>query len=304
MDARVMHFLSKTTGYTHKQAPAGAKRLLVTHGWLRGNLGDACMNKILLDSLTPKYNVDVAAFPFRHYEEDLTATFRDYAAVLIAPGGGLQNEGDHRAKFIIRDIQHCVRNKIPCVLTSHSIIEQYADSFKDCLVFAREPATHRNVPLSLHVADLAWLQPVPARRSEGRHLIFFRWDNFKGLTRRGNEIFAADQKLCEVGDNSYLCSSDWHRDGLEGLSIDLGLPYIQCEKLSELLGAISTADKVTTDRYHPVIFSRKIGVPVIDFLSRPIPRDVGLLEHLQQPVDKLAEMATRGLNLLNDWLAL
>lgn len=290
--------LGRLTGFRMPNSK-NTRHILMIHGWLRGNLGDACIEAVVLQTLGKNFTVDVVAYPFAPFEADITQAFHDYDAVVVAPGGGIQNANDMRAKHILRDVIYCAANNIPCMFASHSFDPMYADLLPEkCKVFCREPVSHRLLPGSILTADLAWLQAVPVMKRREGHLVFLRHDNYSDLNRRGDTLFAQDTPIVDVGPDTRLCSSDWDRDSLETRSGLLSLPFVRCDTLEALLQVIGRARRVSSDRYHPAIFARMMGCET-EFLARKnCSRDMGLLEQLTMPLDELQSLAAAGLNEL------
>lgn len=299
MDANYIEKLYYQSGFRPMTPTSPSKRILIVHAWLRGNLGDACMQSILLNALCPHYKVDIFADPFLDFRGNYTEWFRNYNVILIAPGGGIQNKGDHRATYIFRDAQFCIDNNIRCAFTSHSIDRSYLKKVpSNCLFLSREQVTHSLLPHSALTSDLAWTQHVPAIEKTNKRLLFLRHDNYRNLYRKGNFIFHENGVITEVDQDTFLCTSDPEHDQLPGRSKSLELPYIECDTLDSLFKEIGAANRVSTDRYHPAIFAKIANCPYIDFYERPISRDTGLRKHLTMDVEELRHMSQKGIEML------
>ena len=161
--------------------------ILLTHGWLRGNLGDFCISRQCirgLRSAIPNLKIALITEPCEDwegkreiaslvdsmaeepYQTDRSHLFRQVDAVINAPGGGLQNRGDHRGPFMLRDAQICGALGIPHFFASHSFHPAFdVSSVERSLFIAREPESFSWLRQcgcnAVSAADLAFLEPMP-----------------------------------------------------------------------------------------------------------------------------------------------
>lgn len=305
--------------------------VLMTHGWIRGNLGDECITRRCIEGLRarlPELRIDlltvndgvwadkraVAGIVDRFLESppdtDLTPFLGRYHAVINAPGGGLQNAGDPRGQFMLRDALACAAAGVPHAFASHSFHPSYdLTALRTSFVVAREPASARILAKrgTAHVrsADLAFLEDVPRATGGTRTLVFLRFGHI-GQARMEGSVLHLDGRRVELRTPDLaLSSSDHARDAklLTELSREWGAPYVPAGTLADLLRLIAGAAHVVTDRYHPAIFAFMAGVPCTFVQREDSPRDEGLqmLLDTRTPAE-LAAMADAGLDALAEWL--
>jgi polysaccharide pyruvyl transferase WcaK-like protein len=306
-------------------------KILLTHGWIKGNLGDLCITaqcihglrtafpdayihlmsdpapewhgKDLMRSLTDRYTEEP-------YSADLTGTFHQYDAIVNVPGGGLQNAGDERGTFMQRDAAYCAAHGIAHVFAGHSFHPSFSvEPLKQSLFLAREPVSHaylaERVCTAVATADPAFLQGVPAHAGGDRTLLFLRFDHFKDIRLDGRTLLL-DGRTIELPDSPLVLStSDPSRDSdiLSALAQKWSVPYLPAHTLEELLGFIAESSCVIGDRYHPIIFSFMTGVPYIFVQRTGSMRDAGLTQLLDMhtPVE-LKEMAQTGVKALCEYI--
>src|SRR3989338_5266941 len=285
-------------------------RILVTHGWLRGNLGDFLITYELLKNLrelVPGLEICLMSIPgIKKIKEhrlvlDLLDDFiegdsqdcrpdffKNFHMIINAPGGGLQDPGDKRAPAILRDAQVCAENGLRHAMGSHSFHPAFdLDPLRHSLVIAREPRSGNLLKgLSIpHVesADLSFLHDYASYPDKGpshKDLLFLRFDLVRKVEFHENSLFIDGQAMpCRRG-NLVLTSSDEERDypKLKMIQKKFNLPYVQCETLGDLMTLIRSSETVISDRYHPIIFAKAYQKP-FRFLLRPGSlRDQGLLD--------------------------
>lgn len=313
-----------------------APSFLITHAWLRGNLGDFCITRRIaayLRQTFPDAVIDVAGMTLddwipmfelrclvsrvmeRHYKDDLSDLFPQYSAVINAPGGGMQMEGDERMPFILQDAATCNAAGIPHIMASHSFDRSaVTDALKGSLIIAREPESVyvlRTAGLQpVEAADLAFLEPMPEmqekeKAARERTLVMLRFDHFKKIELHHRTLHL-DDRTVELPDAPIMLgTSDPFRDGslLSELSESWRMPCLPSHTMTHLLHAIGTSKLVITDRYHPAIFSRMLGVPCIFVQRNENNRDAGLQKFLdEKTTDELATMAQHGLDAIGDFL--
>lgn len=295
------------------------KRILVTHAWIRGNLGDYCTAKQLLLYLRRNFesaSIDVVSIPGEHFRarrdiealadtymerpftDDLTSIFPRYDAVINAPGGGLQSSGDRRGARMLEDARACAGLRIPHVFASHSFHPSFDyTGLEKSLIVTREPASETLLRsrglLPIAGADLAFTEDVPRRHEstesppaghspaeagEGWVLLFFRFDHFRAIRRDGRTLFLDERSITLPEGPISLATSDPLRDDvhLTPLSQQWGIPYLRSPTLDHLLLSIASSAHVISDRYHPVLFARMMGVPHTFLRQEGSLRDEGI----------------------------
>jgi polysaccharide pyruvyl transferase WcaK-like protein len=299
-------------------------RIVLLHGWLRGNLGDLCIAHQLVRFLRarfPQAHLTVVSEPRGEWtvpEELLAATdayverpFReavddllgDASAVVQIPGGGLQDPGDSRGPYMLRDAELCHRLGVRHVLAGHSFHPSLdLGPLRGSVVIAREPASHallhsRGIP-SLLSADPAFLQPVPeAAAVRAGTLLFLRRRHFESIALDGEAVVTDGMRTVIPALPLTLASSDPLRDDkvLQPLATRHDLPYERCLDLLHLLRIIAGSAHVVSDRYHPVIFAAMLETPFTFLQREGSLRDHGLRDLLagHTPV-ALAALARAG----------
>ena len=306
--------------------------ILLTHGWLRGNLGDFCISRQCirgLRSAIPNLKIALITEPCEDwegkreiaslvdsmaeepYQTDRSHLFRQVDAIINAPGGGLQNRGDHRGPFMLRDAQICGALGIPHFFASHSFHPAFdVSSVERSLFIAREPESFSWLRQcgcnAVSAADLAFLEPMPEisqadRAAREKVLLFLRFDHFKEI-RLEKRMLHLDGRTVELPDLPLvLASSDPRRDSprLEELSRAWQIGYEPSIKLEHLLQSIARSAYVVSDRYHPIIFAHMLGVPFTFLERKGSLRDRGLARLLRgQSTAALKDLARGGMEAL------
>ncbi len=303
-------------------------RLLVTHAWLRGNLGDLCICEQLVRGLrerVPGARIDLVSVPAgdwrggshlrglcdsygeHGFDTDLSDVFREFDAVIVAPGGGLQSPDDARGAAMLRDAAACAAMGIRHAFAGHSLHPSFDTSQAAKSFFvAREPESHALLLRRGHrvarSADPAWLRPMPARASQrSGTLLFLRHNHVHNARLERNELTLDGKMMRLHAEPLTLASSDPRRDGhtLRRLASEWGIAYEPSETLEHLLALINRSAHVIGDRYHPVIFARMLGVPATYVRQDHSLRDLGLQTMLDgHTVAELQRMAVHGLDEL------
>jgi polysaccharide pyruvyl transferase WcaK-like protein len=209
----------------------------------------------------------------------------------------------------------------PVVLSSHSIGPLspggLASVARATVRVAREPATYRyltdhgmSVVLS---ADLAFLYPYEATRARGGlessyRLIFLRSNNLDADRLRLEEgaLFEGCRLIAEPSKEPLvLATSDRRRDErfLARAAHRLGVSWVACRSVSELVEVIGGSSGVVSDRYHPAICAATLGKPA-QVLSNREPHKMQGLKNLlaDNTLEELQELARAGLRTVCETL--
>jgi polysaccharide pyruvyl transferase WcaK-like protein len=244
------------------------------------------------------------------------ALFSRYDAIVCAPGSYLADY-DARAPSALCDITLAIELGRPVVLSSHSIgplqPEALAVVASVTIRIAREPATHeylreRGISCCLS-ADLAFLYPysgTAAPRSIERpyRLIFLRSNNLdaSALRLEGGALFEGSELIAEAStDRLVLATSDYRRDHrfLSIVARRLGVAWVGCRSVTELVQLIGASSGVVSDRYHPAICAVALGKPAQVLSNREPHKMQGLKKLLaHRTLEELKELARAGLDTL------
>ena len=248
------------------------------------------------------------------------ALFSKYDAIVCAPGPYLADY-DVRAPSALCDITIASELGLPVVLSSHSIgplqPEALAAVAKGTVCIAREPSTHeylreRGISCVLS-ADLAFLYPYAGKAAEGSieppyRVIFLRSNNLdmRALRLKGGALFEGSRLIAEASnDRLVLATSDCRRDErfLSIAARRLGVPWVGCRSVAELVRLIGGSSGVVSDRYHPAICGAALGKPA-QVLSNREPHKMQGLKNLlaDHTLEELQELARAGLGTLRDVL--
>jgi polysaccharide pyruvyl transferase WcaK-like protein len=269
-------------------------------------------------SLTPTMVGDVVFEPW--WRKRRTALFSRYDAIVCAPGPYLADY-DLRVTSALSDIAIATELGLPVVLSSHSIgplkHERLAAVAKATARVAREPSTYhyqsehgRSAVLS---ADFAFLYPYAAIETRVSteppyHLVFLRTNNLdadalrleNGALYEGSRVIAAASR-----DRLVLATSDYRRDGrfLARAARRLGVSWIACRSVTELVQLVASSSGVVSDRYHPAICAAALGKPTQVLSNREPHKMQGLKGLLSDNTLKdLQELARVGLCTVRDAL--
>lgn len=210
-----------------------------------------------------------------------------FDAIVFTPGAGIQLDNDPRSYSIMRDLKFCQENNIPVAFPSNSVQPKFYDDLVDVFVVAREAETYRGLKGPKHLSgDLAFLLDLPQYTQKDQSLICFRFNRFTDFERKGDKVFCYDPRskdkyVFDMPDNPIVTSSDYRVDKPKQLAKTLGVNYKIVDHLDDLIQLIGESKSIVTDRYHPAIIAHRYGLDV-KFVPRPINRDAGLLEYLNQ----------------------
>jgi polysaccharide pyruvyl transferase WcaK-like protein len=248
------------------------------------------------------------------------ALFSRYDAIVCAPGPYLADY-DARAPSALCDISIASELGLPVVLSSHSIGPLQPDALatvaKVTVRIAREASTHeylraRGISCCLS-ADLAFLYPYSGKASPRTveppyRLIFLRSNNLDARALRIEEgaLFEGSRLIAEASnDRLVLATSDCRRDErfLSLAARRLGVSWVGCRHVTELVQLIGGSSGVVSDRYHPAICAAALGKPA-QVLSNREPHKMQGLKNLlaDHTLEKLQELARAGLGTLRDAL--
>lgn len=205
------------------------------------------------------------------------ALFSGYDAIVCAPGPYLADY-DRRAPSALCDLTVARELGKTIVLASHSIGPLQPAGLSAVagatLRIAREASTFRyldghGIPV-VASADLAFLYPYrpPAGQaaSPGYRLVFLRSNNLdaRKLRLEQGALFEGTRLVAPAtGDPIVLATSDYRRDErfLTSAARGLGVPFVACRSVSELVALVSESSGVVSDRYHPAICAAVLGKP-------------------------------------------
>lgn len=269
-------------------------------------------------SVAPAMVGDVMFEPW--WRKRRAALFSRYDAIVCAPGPYLADY-DLRVTSALSDIAIATGLGLPVVLSSHSIgpltPQRLADVAKATARVAREPSTYRY--LSEHgmsavlSADFAFLYPyaaIEARVSTAPpyRLVFLRSNNLEasGLRLEGGALYDGPRLIAEASrDRLVLATSDHRRDGrfLAKAARRLGVSWIACRSVAELVQLVASSSGVVSDRYHPAICAAALGKPAQVLSNREPHKMQGLTGLLaDNTLEDLQELARAGLATVRDTL--
>ncbi|HSC29233.1 MAG TPA: polysaccharide pyruvyl transferase family protein [Vicinamibacterales bacterium] len=247
------------------------------------------------------------------------AFFARYDAIVCAPGPYLADY-DARVTSALCDIDVAADLGRPLVLSSHSIGPLQSDGLAEVgratVRIAREPATldyltERGIP-AVSSADYAFLYPYGGIQGHEPipppyRLVFLRSNNLDGdrLKLENGALFDGLHQIAEPGDPLVLATSDVRRDGrfLARAAGSLGVRWVACRSIEELVLLMRPASSVVSDRYHPAICAAALGRPAQVLLNREPHKMQGLKRLLaEHPLEELQELARAGLRAVQDAL--
>jgi polysaccharide pyruvyl transferase WcaK-like protein len=246
--------------------------------------------------------------------------FSQYDAIVCAPGPYLASY-DARVGAALCDIVVASDLGLPVVLSSHSIGPLHRDGLaavaRAAVRIAREPATYhylleRGLSAELS-ADLAFLYPYRAACTSPRirppyRLVFLRSNNLevRRLRHENGGIFEGSRAIAApAGDPIVLATSDYRRDGrfLARSARKLGLPWVACRSVPELVELVAGSSGVVSDRYHPAICAAALGKPAQVVPNREPHKMHGLQDLLADyTFEQLQALARAGLRAACDAL--
>jgi len=248
------------------------------------------------------------------------ALFSRYDAIVCAPGPYLAGY-DVRVTSAVADITIACELGLPVVLASHSIgpldSTGLAAVAKAAVRVAREPSTHdylREHGISSTLsADLAFLYPYAVAGAPGRvappyRVIFLRSNNLTASALRFEQgtLLEGPRLIADAGnDRLVLATSDYRRDErfLAKAARRLGVPWVCCRSVPELVQLIGASSGVVSDRYHPAICAAVLGKPARLLSNRERHKMQGLRNLLDgHTCAELQELARAGLRTLREAL--
>ncbi len=242
------------------------------------------------------------------------ALFAEYDAIVCAPGPYLADY-DPRSPSALADIGLARDLGHPIVLSSHSIGPLSDQGIgivgRASACVAREPATHgylaeRGVACTV-AADYAFLYPY-ATAMAGRppepacRVVFLRSNNYRAASLRvvAGALMADGVELVPAAaEPLVLATSDVHRDAafLAATAARLGIEWVGCRTVPELVQVIERATTVVSDRYHPAICAACLGKPARVLKNREPHKMQGLDDLLSgHTVTRLQDYARSGLD--------
>lgn len=262
-------------------------------------------------SLTPGPLARLAVEPWWRSRRE--ALFSRYDALVCAPGPYLAAY-DPRAISALSDIALAADLGLDVVLSSHSIGPLTTDALatvrRASVCIAREPASHaylqeRGVP-SVLSADFAFIYPYAAPASDGPadrpyRVAFLRSNNLDVTRLRlaSGRVYEGSRVIADVGtDRLVLATSDYRRDQrfLVDAARTLGVSWMACRSVNDLVRLIGRSSGVVSDRYHPAICAAVLGKPAQVLPNREPHKMLGLTDLLaERPLDELQALARAGL---------
>ncbi|HJR59346.1 MAG TPA: polysaccharide pyruvyl transferase family protein [Vicinamibacterales bacterium] len=243
--------------------------------------------------------------------------FAGYDAIVCAPGPYLADY-DRRASSALCDLAVARELGKPVVLASHSIGPLQPPALSTVatatLRVAREPSTFKYLSdhgiAAVRSADLAFLYPYqpPAGRAPGRsyRLVFLRSNNLDARQLRCEQgaLFDGPRLIAAAAaDPIVLATSDYRRDArfLSRAARGLGVPFVACRSVTELVALVTGSSAVVSDRYHPAICAAVLGKPAQVVPNRE-PHKMRGLECLlgDNSLEALQTLARAGLNAVCD----
>lgn len=243
--------------------------------------------------------------------------FARYDAIVCAPGPYLADY-DLRATSALCDLRVAHELGKPVVLSSHSIgplgpsgLSAVANA---TLRVARESATHRYLAAhqmpAVASADLAFLYPYPTaaapRRESPYRLVFLRSNNLdaRQLRIEGRALYEGSRLVAAPSaDPIVLATTDYRRDErfLSRVARRLGVRFVPCHSVSELVELVAGSSSVVSDRYHPAICAAVLGKPAQVLANREPHKMLGLQTLLEDcSREDLQALARTGLRAVCD----
>jgi polysaccharide pyruvyl transferase WcaK-like protein len=242
------------------------------------------------------------------------ALFSRYDAIVCAPGPYLASY-DPRSVSALCDITVASSLGLPVVLSSHSIGPLDSNGIavisQAAVRVARESVTHEYLHAhgvsAVLSADFAFLYPYAtvegrAPLDESYRAVFLRSNNLVAdrLRIEHGALFEGSRLIAErTTERMILATSDYRRDGrfLAKASQTLGVPWIACRSVGDLVGLIRRSSGVVSDRYHPAICAAVLGKPAQVIPNREPHKMQGLTNLLaDRTLDRLQALARTGLD--------
>jgi polysaccharide pyruvyl transferase WcaK-like protein len=269
-------------------------------------------------SVTPQRVGKVVFEPW--WRQRRQALFSRYDAIVCAPGPYLADY-DHRATSALSDIGIATGLGMPVALSSHSIGPLHAGALETVagatVRIARESSTYdylcaRGISAVLS-ADLAFLYPYATKRGQRSipppyRAVFLRSNNLDAaaLTLQRGALFEGSRLIAEAASEPIvLATSDYRRDErfLAKAARKLGVTWVRCRSVTELVTLVESASAVISDRYHPAICAAVLGKPAQVLPNREPHKMHGLKSLLaDKSLDELQGLARTGLRTLRSVL--
>lgn len=251
-----------------------------------------------------------------------TALFSRYDAVVCAPGPYLADY-DPRVTSALSDIAIATGLGRRVILSSHSIGPLRPDRLRDVAKatarVARESRTYRYLcergMSAVLSADYAFLYPYAAASTQAPgpleppyRLVFLRSNNLDANALRLDRgaMYEGTRLLADASeDRVVLATSDHRRDArfLAKAARRLGVPWVACRSVADLVQLVSGASLVVSDRYHPAICAASLGKPAQVLSNREPHKMEGLRGLLaDNTLEELQELARAGLRAVRDAL--
>ena len=247
--------------------------------------------------------------------------FSRYDAVVCAPGPYLADY-DPRAVSALSDISVATELGLPVVLSSHSIGPLNAAGLsavsKAAVRIARESTTHEYLRehgvSAIRSADFAFLYPYAtvgagdAPAEAPYRVVFLRSNNLDAdrLRIEHGALYEGSRVIAEgSASRIVLATSDSRRDGqfLSKAARALGVPWVACRSVPELVRLIGGASGVVSDRYHPAICAAVLGKPALVIPNREPHKMQGLTNLLAGgTLEELQQLARTGLDAVGSTL--
>lgn len=269
-------------------------------------------------SVAPAMVGDVVFEPW--WRKRRTALFSRYDAIVCAPGPYLADY-DLRVTSALSDITIATDLGLPVVLSSHSIGPlkpgRLAAVARATARVAREPSTYHylreHAMTAVRSADFAFLYPysaIDARISTEPpyRLVFLRSNNLdaRALKIEAGALYDGSRLIADASrDRLVLATSDYRRDGrfLATAARRLGVPWVACRSVTELVQLVASSSGVVSDRYHPAICAAALAKPAQVLSNREPHKMQGLTGLLaDNTLEDLQELARAGLRAVRDTL--
>jgi polysaccharide pyruvyl transferase WcaK-like protein len=248
------------------------------------------------------------------------AFFSQYDAIVCAPGPYLADY-DPRVTSALADITIATELGLPVVLSSHSIgpltPARLAPLARAAARVARESLTYRYLGergmTAVLSADYAFLYPYADSASADRtgppyRLVFLRSNNLDAgrLRLEAGGLYEGPREIAAPSpDRLVLATSDHRRDGkfLATAARRLGVSWVACQSVTELVGLVAGSTGVVSDRYHPAICAASLGKPAEVIPNREPHKMQGLKNLLaDNTLEELQELARAGLRTVREAL--
>lgn len=269
-------------------------------------------------SVAPAMVGDIVFEPW--WRKRRKAFFSRYDAIVCAPGPYLADY-DLRVTSALSDITIATELGLPVVLSSHSIgplkPERLAAVARATTRVAREPSTYRylgeHAMTAVQSADFAFLYPYAALDTRVSteppyRLVFLRSNNLDASALRVEAGALYDGSRLIAGasrDRLVLATSDYRRDGrfLAKAARRLGVSWVACRSVTELVQLVASSSGVVSDRYHPAICAAALAKPAQVLSNREPHKMLGLTGLLaDNTLEDLQELARAGLRAVRDTL--